>query len=47
MNMQKIAKHLRGRGKKLAAANKACKGTTNKNGEFYRCVKRMLKTEAK
>jgi len=34
--------YLRKRGKKLAAANKACRGTRNKSGEFYRCVKRKL-----
>lgn len=31
------------RGKKLAAANKKCKGTINKDGQFYKCVAEELK----
>lgn len=36
-------RRLRNQGKWLAAANKACRGTKNDKGQFYRCVKKNLR----
>ena len=40
---QSHIRRLRAQGNKLAAANKKCAGTPNKQGQFYRCVKAELK----
>lgn len=42
MSEQSHVRRLKRQGKKLAKANKACKGTPNNKGQFYRCVSRKL-----